>query len=175
MSTLVQDTSMIWQDLRGLWPDLEGARLDSKHGAFHQVALLGDSSVVRVASAPRHEEQTLQWCGGDRWPTIIEQLFTALDETVASAARRVVADVLTTEPHNGHTLVHGDFGLHNLLWSGDTLPTIIDWDNASVISAFATSHWITSPSASSPIRENGGVEMCGAGDLFESPLLVQGN
>ena len=210
MSTPARDTSMIWRDLREVWPDLEWARLDSKHGAFHQVALLGDSSVVRVSTTRRHEEQTLQeyrnlsaiqslglplrtpivrcdpvvragfsafvtsfvpgehdvkmtwsqvrepvaeilhslretpvlelhtlrpvrqWCGGDRWPTIIEQLSSALDDTVAGAARRVVADVLTAEPHNGRTLVHGDFGLHNLLWGEHALPAVIDWDNASV-------------------------------------------
>lgn len=210
MSTLAQDTSMIWQDLSGVWPELEWARLDSKHGAFHQVAVLGDSSVVRVAIGPDHEEQTLQeyrnlseiqslglslrtptircgpvtmtgfsafvtsfvpgeqdlampwcevrepvaeilqslrattvpelhtlrpvrqWCGGDRWPAIIEQLLSMLDETVAGAARRVVAEVLAVEPHSAPTLVHGDFGLHNLLWSQNTLPAVIDWDSASV-------------------------------------------
>ncbi|HSO46904.1 MAG TPA: aminoglycoside phosphotransferase family protein [Rhizobiaceae bacterium] len=210
MSTLGQDTSVIWQDLREVWPDLDWARLDSKHGAFHHVAVLGDSSVVRVSTARRHEEQTLreyqnlsavqslglplrtprvrcgpevragfsalvtsfipgehdlkmvwsqvrepvaeilhslrestvpelhtlrpvrQWCGGEQWPRIIEQLSSALDETVARTARRVVADVLTAEPDNGRTLVHGDFGLHNLLWGGHGLPAVIDWDNASV-------------------------------------------
>lgn len=210
MSTLAQDTSVIWQDLREVWPDLDWARLDSKHGAFHHVAALGDSSVVRVSTARRHEEQTLrehqnlsavqslglplrtptvrcdpevragfsafvtsfipgehdlemtwnqvrepvaeilhslrestvpdphtlrpvrQWCGGDQWPRIIEQLSSALDETVAKAARRVVADVLTAERGRGRTLVHGDFGLHNLLWGGHALPAVIDWDNASV-------------------------------------------
>ena len=210
MSTLAQDTSVMWQDLREVWPDLDWARLDSKHGAFHHVALLGDSSVVRVSTAPHHEEQTLrehlnlsaiqslglplrtpavrsapvvrvgfsafvtsfipgeinlkmtwhqvrepvaeilhslreatvpelhtlrpvrQWCGGDQWPSIIEKLTSALDETVARAARRVVADVLTAEPDHGSTLVHGDFGLHNLLWGGQALPAVIDWDNASV-------------------------------------------
>lgn len=210
MSTLAQDTSVIWQDLREVWPDLDWARLDSKHGAFHHIALLGDSSVVRVSTAPRHEEQTLrehqnlsavqslglplrtptvrcapevragfsafvtsfipgehdlkmtwnqvreplaeilhslrqstvpelhtlrpvrQWCGGDQWPRIVEQLSSALDETVARTARRVVADVLTAEPDSGRTLVHGDFGLHNLLWGGHALPAVIDWDNASV-------------------------------------------
>lgn len=209
MSTLAQDTSVIWQDLREVWPDLDWARLDSKHGAFHHVAVLGDSSVVRVSTARRHEKQTLrehqnlsaiqslglplrtptvrcgpevraglsafvtsfipgehdlkmtwnqvrepvaeilhslrestvpephtlrpvrEWCGGDQWPRIIEQLSSALDETVARAARRVVADVLAAEPDNGRTLVHGDFGLHNLLWSGHALPAVIDWDNAS--------------------------------------------
>ena len=60
MSTLAQDTSVIWQDLREVCPDLDWARLDSKHGAFHHVAVLGDSSVVRVSTAPRHGEQTLR-------------------------------------------------------------------------------------------------------------------
>ena len=73
------------------------------------------------------------WCGGEQWRHVVE----AMTKTQASAglrdpALRCVDAVLEAEQDVIPTLVHGDFGPHNLLLrEGSSAPSIIDTDNAA--------------------------------------------
>lgn len=207
MSTMERDAAEVWHRLREIWPDLEWDALETRHGAFHHVALLGDSAVVRATFARDHERQAQaehenlrviadaglpyavprplhgpytaggwsatamtvvggeqradlpwphvrdemervlkafasapvgrlaglrpvrDWCGGDRWPQIVDRIVAGLQPEEASAARHVVSDVVVLEEPRHLVLAHGDFGMHNLLWEGDEITGIIDFDN----------------------------------------------
>ena len=76
--------------------------------------------------------QPRDWCGGQAWPEAVEQAAYKLDVNLRDQAARVVADVLLVEQSAPRTLVHGDFGLHNLLWKDRTLSGIIDFDHACI-------------------------------------------
>ncbi|OUE24128.1 phosphotransferase [Clavibacter michiganensis] len=60
MSTLEQDASRAWPVLRRTWPDLAWADAVHRHGAFHHVAVLGGTGVVRVSSAADHRARILR-------------------------------------------------------------------------------------------------------------------
>lgn len=191
------------------WPALPWEEAAFRHGAFHHVAVLGTSAVVRVASGSEHFLRTqrehrnlrilaamdlpfripvalsaprsgpawsaqltsvvpgdqrtgLSWaevreplelvlagfrragqpagalrpvrqsCGGEDWPGVVDRIIHPLDRAARSAAGRVVANVLEAESAAGTTLVHGDFGLHNILWTGTQLSGVVDLDNACI-------------------------------------------
>jgi aminoglycoside phosphotransferase (APT) family kinase protein len=85
--------------------------------ALHQVS---EMSALELPS-PR------TWCGGRRWPDLVEdRLAGHFPAGVARRAIAVVNDVLTAERESSPTLVHGDFGLHNLFWQSDSLTGAID-------------------------------------------------
>lgn len=72
------------------------------------------------------------WCGGTSWPDLVHELLVPrLPLHARAPAARVVADVLQVEALAEPHLVHGDVGLHNLLWSGDSVTGLIDVDGAS--------------------------------------------
>ena len=74
---------------------------------------------------PRH------WCGGEEWPRIAHRL-TADSPDIASLARTRIESLLKMEAGAEHTLVHGDFGPHNILLAAeDGVPWLIDTDNAA--------------------------------------------
>ena len=56
----------------------------------------------------------------------------ALDERTRTAAHRVVGEVLECETDVQPALVHGDFGLHNVLWTQNRISGVIDFDHATV-------------------------------------------
>lgn len=70
------------------------------------------------------------WCGGEGWPLIVERL-TAADPEICAAARQRIVGVLEVEASVALGAVHGDFGPHNLLWSPEGNPTLIDTDHAA--------------------------------------------
>jgi aminoglycoside phosphotransferase (APT) family kinase protein len=71
------------------------------------------------------------WCGGRQWPDIVcGRLAARLPGLAARAAHAVVADVIVAENAAGRSLVHGDLGLHNLLWHADRVTGMIDFDHA---------------------------------------------
>ena len=177
------------------------------HGAFHHVALLGSSGVVRVSFAADHEAQIAyqsaallavgsaglktripellgthtrdswsamactvvegahkkdrlwhevrydfagmmddfqsaheptglaaprSWCGGDAWPDIVERITAGASSRIRTAAHIVVREVLALDGVASPSLVHGDFGPHNVLWDESDAPGLIDFDNACV-------------------------------------------
>ena len=57
MSTLERDASAAWSALRSVWSDLSWTSPVYSHGAFHHVAVLGSTGVVRVSFAANHEAQ----------------------------------------------------------------------------------------------------------------------
>lgn len=70
------------------------------------------------------------WCGGARWPELVEEI-TAGDQVAREAARQRIDAVLAGESEAEAGVVHGDFGLHNLLWGRDGEPRLIDTDHAA--------------------------------------------
>jgi hypothetical protein len=70
------------------------------------------------------------WCGGPDWPAIVEDtLGRHLPPGVADRAVAVVADVIAVERESSPVFVHGDFGLHNILWQPDSRCGLIDFDH----------------------------------------------
>lgn len=209
MNTRTEDSSAIWSALARAWPSLEWGAATMTHGAFHHVAVLGQSTVVRACSGMDHATRvrrdyyaleafqsadlpfrfpaTLsrpliadawsavacsfvagsarptaawervrgplalmlaglgridtdrsglpparQWCGGNEWPALVVRITARTDRHVQDAANGVVDDVLQAESLCEPSVVHGDFGLHNVLWSQDGTPGLIDFDNAGV-------------------------------------------
>jgi aminoglycoside phosphotransferase (APT) family kinase protein len=70
------------------------------------------------------------WCGGTSWPDLVERILVDSSPAVQSAARTVVRKVLSLDGHVNPSLVHGDFGPHNVLWDTSGTPALIDFDNA---------------------------------------------
>ena len=90
-------------------------------------------SGLREAASPRGTLRPLrQWCGGPQWPAVVDRIIQPLDKAAKTAARRAVEEVLDAEAGVGTSLVHGDFGLHNIMWRGDQPSGVIDLDNACI-------------------------------------------
>ncbi|ASK64922.1 hypothetical protein CFK39_02710 [Brachybacterium avium] len=70
------------------------------------------------------------WCGGEQWPSLVAEM-TAHDPEMRDAARMRVDAVLELEMFVEHSAVHGDFGLHNILWTDDGEVSQIDTDHAA--------------------------------------------
>lgn len=205
MSTLERDASVAWSALRSVWSDLGWTSPAYSHGAFHHVAVLGSTGVVRVSFAANHEAQIAResavllavgsiglktrvpkflrtltgdtwsamactviegahmadrpwnevrhyfagilddlqraqlltglpaarsWCGGNSWPDVVERITADSVSPVRKAAQIVVREVLSLEEAVTPSVVHGDFGPHNILWDASGAPGLIDFDNA---------------------------------------------
>lgn len=73
------------------------------------------------------------WCGGDRWPGIVNrELAPQLGTSAADVAEVQGQRVLDVERTVAPTLCHGDFGPHNILWEGDAVASVIGWDHACI-------------------------------------------
>jgi aminoglycoside phosphotransferase (APT) family kinase protein len=71
------------------------------------------------------------WCGGDRWPDVVaDDLLQHLPESSRGWAERVVIDVQALDHRAEPGFVHGDLGLHNMLWTGSRITGVIDLDHA---------------------------------------------
>jgi Ser/Thr protein kinase RdoA (MazF antagonist) len=68
------------------------------------------------------------WCGGPDWPSIVGTISRGLSPRERRAAARAVESVLEVERSVDPALVHGDFGLHNLLWVGGAVSGLLDLD-----------------------------------------------
>lgn len=70
------------------------------------------------------------WCGGPDWPEIVEhRLGRHIPPSFIGRAVAVVADVFAVERESSPGFVHGDFGLHNVLWQLGTVCGVIDFDH----------------------------------------------
>jgi hypothetical protein len=70
------------------------------------------------------------WCGGLDWPEIVEdRLGRHVPPSVIGRAVAVVADVVAVERESSLGFVHGDFGLHNVLWRSGAACGLIDFDH----------------------------------------------
>ena len=70
------------------------------------------------------------WCGGDLWPMLVEEM-TAADPEVQEGARARMDTVLEFEASAERSAVHGDLGMHNILWKRDGAAVLIDTDHAA--------------------------------------------
>lgn len=70
------------------------------------------------------------WCGGERWPTIVDEITAAWTRSSRRAALAAMEVVLQEAPEVA-VAVHGDFGPHNVLL-GPAGTALIDPDNAGV-------------------------------------------
>jgi Ser/Thr protein kinase RdoA (MazF antagonist) len=102
-----------------LWTDVRGGLL----------AILDELALARpVAGEP--VPMARMWCGGPDWPAIVEgRLGHHLPPGLADRAMAVVADVIAVERESAPGCVHGDFGLHNVLWQSATARGLIDFDH----------------------------------------------
>ncbi|TDE88810.1 aminoglycoside phosphotransferase family protein [Occultella glacieicola] len=72
------------------------------------------------------------WCGGSSWPRIVaDYLAPQLPTAVAAEAVALTERVVAVEAGVPPAFVHGDFGMHNLLWSGRSVTGMIDLDHAA--------------------------------------------
>jgi Ser/Thr protein kinase RdoA (MazF antagonist) len=104
------------------WPDVRGGLL----------TMLDELAAVRL----EHDvalPAARTWCGGPDWPAIVEKrLVGHLPQDISDGAMAVVADVLSAEQDSAPSVVHGDFGLHNVLWQAGTASGLIDFDHLGV-------------------------------------------
>ncbi|GAB3417088.1 protein kinase family protein [Flindersiella endophytica] len=95
---------------------------------------LAMAAMAQVAPGPLSDRlpEPRSWCGGRRWPELVRQrLLPRLPHELRSVAGDVVANVLDAAQIAGSAqLVHGDFGPHNFLWSGDQIAGLLDFDHA---------------------------------------------
>lgn len=70
------------------------------------------------------------WCGGEQWPSLVAEM-TAHDPKMHVAARTRLDAVLELEMSGEHSAVHGDLGLHNILWTPAGEVSQIDTDHAA--------------------------------------------
>lgn len=81
------------------------------------------------------------WCGGRRFPEVVTgRLAPLLPGGVRETANQVVGDMLAAEEKVGPVAVHGDLGMHNILWrdgcpdrgSALTISGLIDLGHATL-------------------------------------------
>lgn len=81
--------------------------------------------------APYLDTPHQHW-GGTDWPNYLrEELFPLLLRNNRKVAEAIVESVLDLEPAK-HCFIHGDLAGHNILWNGDKLVGVIDWDHATI-------------------------------------------
>lgn len=81
---------------------------------------------------PYLDHQYEHWRGVEEWDThlranVVPQLLTGAQK-VALRAIDCVLELPPVEP----VLIHGDLAGHNILWNGDKLVGVIDWDHATL-------------------------------------------
>lgn len=81
------------------------------------------------AGAPWLDRPGQHWGGHRRRRVLIDQVIPRLLPRNRGPALRAVRDLAALEPVVP-TLVHGDLMGHNMLWEGDRLVGVIDWDHA---------------------------------------------
>lgn len=75
--------------------------------------------------------------GGSYLERQVERWKTQLDKTPTSGRLTMLSEihdwlVSRLPPESDRTIVHGDFGFHNLLVSGDEISAVLDWELATV-------------------------------------------
>ncbi|MGL5405906.1 MAG: aminoglycoside phosphotransferase family protein [Propionibacteriaceae bacterium] len=99
--------------------------------AQHLVELM---NTIHQHRPPRGLRPVLGWAGGQAWPATIDALTHRFDRDLRLLARSTVAEALTLLHDGDDVLVHGDFGVHNLLWQQETPTALLDFDSACIAS-----------------------------------------
>jgi aminoglycoside phosphotransferase (APT) family kinase protein len=241
----------VWSALQSVWPDLDWRRMELRSGAFHQVAVLGETTVVRVAFGAGHAERTRtetanlaafaqaglpfhipavlcepfhgdgwsaqvnsfvpgehrplerweavrvplklvlsalgemvppaartlrpvrQWCGAGEWPAVVAGITAGLAPREARAATKVVSQVLTAEEVVPAAVVHGDFGLHNVLWSGSEISGLVDFDNACLGDPAMDLAPLVGAFGAAAVMDIAGAELVARAQLHRASLSLQ--
>jgi hypothetical protein len=102
----------------GHWPEVRDGLL----------AILGELALVQLPDAAAPSART--WCGGPDWPGIVgDRLGRHIPDGLTGQAAAVVTSVVAVEQESSPGFVHGDFGLHNILWRWGAPSGLIDFDN----------------------------------------------
>ena len=96
------------------------------------ISVLAALAEVDVAQLPQGLREVRAWCGGDGWADLVKECVAVLPAEFQALAHQLVVDVLTLAPPPRVTLVHGDLGLHNMVFAETQPVGLIDWDNATV-------------------------------------------
>lgn len=119
--------------LLSLLPGHSGGRLPHDFELATKLAVLLEE--LHDAAPPPHLRDARAWCGGDAWPSLVDELLRRAPADVQRRARRVVTDARDLTHDGRDVMVHGDFGAHNVLWNDAGEATaLIDWDSAAVAS-----------------------------------------
>lgn len=116
---------------------LVGEPADNPHDLSERRLADYRSLLQTLRSVPIAELSTLlppprAWCGGTAWPDLVEtNLLPLLPRHVRTVAMQRV-DALLASGSDETVLCHGDFGPHNILWSGGRPTGLIDLDHACV-------------------------------------------
>ena len=93
--------------------------------------LTGLLELLRTTPAPAGVAPVRAWCGGPRLVEIVASHFgDQLADSHADAVRVVETVDALTWPDS--VFVNGDSGPHNVLWEGDRVAALIDFDHATV-------------------------------------------
>lgn len=86
---------------------------------------------VDIDHVSAHTATPHAFCGGEDWETVLRELVVPrLPSALRQIGRRIVADLAALEPP-ARVLNHGDLAGWNVLWSGDSVAGVLDWDLAS--------------------------------------------
>ena len=96
------------------------------------IGVLAELAKVDVTQLAQGLREVRAWCGGDDWADLVKECVAVLPSEFQALAHQLVEDVLTLASPPRVTLVHGDLGLHNMLFAGTRPVGLIDWDNATV-------------------------------------------
>lgn len=108
---------------------LDAEWADVRSGLADLLDALGEVDPVAVVGLP----EVRAWCGGDHWPAVVrDHLVPRLPDPAAKRAQQVVVDVLQVGDGARPVLVHGDFGLHNVLWRAGSPSALVDLDHAAL-------------------------------------------
>ncbi len=80
---------------------------------------------------PYLDDPHAHWGGTDWVRTLRQDVVPLLLKTNQKIAHAVIDSVLELDPVEP-VLVHGDLAGHNILWQGDRLAGVIDWDHATI-------------------------------------------
>jgi aminoglycoside phosphotransferase (APT) family kinase protein len=111
-----------------------GRQPDSAHWAEVREgfsAVLQALGRVPAEAAAEQMPPPRSWCGGSGWPNIVKRRFMRqMPAVAAERAGAVIEDVICAEQAAAPGLVHGDLGLHNVLWTAGCVSGVIDFDHA---------------------------------------------
>lgn len=114
-----------------------------------------------------------EWCGAGQWPAVVAGITEALPPREARAAAKVVGDVLAAEEPVAPRTVHGDLGLHNVLWKGTEVSGLVDFDNACVGDPAMDLAPLVGAFGAAAVTEIADAELVGRAQLHRASLSLQ--
>jgi aminoglycoside phosphotransferase (APT) family kinase protein len=117
-----------WRDGRSLEPhEFDGGHAHATGFVLARIHALTGAWYGSIDGRHRFERQADAFA--PRWSHAIKRL-NGVDSKLASDLDRWGQERLARLRWPRPTLVHGDFGITNLLWTGSTLGSVLDWEYA---------------------------------------------